>query len=251
MKPVVIFDLDGTVYCGNQLVDNILDYIQFLKQKNVEIYFMTNNSSKSRKQIFDKLLNLGIETELGRVYCCSYIAGEFLKKNSCYYPYVIGSNDLKLELYNSEGINVVDDYKNADSVFVGLDIEFNYLKLSEAIYIILENNGKLIGCNEDRVYPGNNNTLLPGCGPILHSIEFSVNKKSDHILGKPNPYFLNYILNDWRLSVNDVMIIGDSYESDILLADSVGASSILLSSENNFEKLTKMTRVVNNYKELM
>ena len=54
----VLFDLDGTLYLGNQLVDGIADVLNGLADHDLKPLYVTNNSSKSRtiyRKIHDAL----------------------------------------------------------------------------------------------------------------------------------------------------------------------------------------------------
>ena len=51
-------DLDGTIYKGNKLIDGVKDCYENLIHNNVEIYFITNNSSQTPDEIKEKLENL-------------------------------------------------------------------------------------------------------------------------------------------------------------------------------------------------
>ena len=48
-------DLDGTIYKGTKLVEGVKDSYENLIDNNVEIYFITNNSSQTPYEIKEKL----------------------------------------------------------------------------------------------------------------------------------------------------------------------------------------------------
>ena len=51
-------DLDGTIYKGNKLIEGVKDSYVNLIDNNVEIYFITNNSSQTPYEIKEKLERL-------------------------------------------------------------------------------------------------------------------------------------------------------------------------------------------------
>ena len=63
----IIFDMDGTIYLGNQLIDGALELFNILWSKEIDFYFLTNNSSNSRIQYKRKLSSLGINIELDKI----------------------------------------------------------------------------------------------------------------------------------------------------------------------------------------
>ena len=56
-------DLDGTIYIGTKLVEGVKDSYENLIDNNVEIYFITNNSSQTPYEIKEKLERL-LQTEI-------------------------------------------------------------------------------------------------------------------------------------------------------------------------------------------
>ena len=59
-KKLYLFDMDGTLYLGNQLYDFTLELLDTLKKTGRNYLFMTNNSSKSVDDYVKKLEKLGI-----------------------------------------------------------------------------------------------------------------------------------------------------------------------------------------------
>ena len=54
-KKVFFFDLDGTLYLGNNLFEGVPELIDLLKRMNKRFYFLSNNSSKSTSDYLKKL----------------------------------------------------------------------------------------------------------------------------------------------------------------------------------------------------
>lgn len=59
-----IFDLDGTVYLDNQLIDGAVEAIELLRKRGDKIVFLTNKSISTRYDYLNKLRNFGIETNI-------------------------------------------------------------------------------------------------------------------------------------------------------------------------------------------
>ena len=65
-KTCFVFDLEGTVYRGDDPIPGTVDFIQRnLGQR--EIFFLTNNTSKNLADYASKLARLGIEVGLERI----------------------------------------------------------------------------------------------------------------------------------------------------------------------------------------
>jgi 4-nitrophenyl phosphatase len=227
---VIAFDLDGTIYHGSQLINGALETIDFFGHLEKEICFFTNNSSQPRTNIFNKLSNFSISLLESDVYCCSYAAKVYLKEENFESLFVIGADSLIDEL-SCSGMSItngVPDIKT-DALLIGMDLNFNYTKLAQAYEVLQKNeNCKIIVCNMDSSFPVENGVRKPGCGAIASSILTASGRDFDFMIGKPDPYILNLIAKDKCVQNREILIIGDSYESDIMMAINSNANSILI-----------------------
>jgi HAD superfamily hydrolase (TIGR01450 family) len=221
------FDLDGTIYLGDTLMEGVMEVLGYLKEINVEPFYFTNNSSKTREDIFNKLTGLGIRTELKKVYNSAYAAGLYLKKNAYMEVYCMGSAGLKKEIENAGVKCVSEGSSGAGAVVVGLDSAFDYKKLAAGINM-LKNGCSLIICNRDRTFPVENGRILPGCGPIAAALENACGRKADVTVGKPDTFMLEILCSDWGYEKSDIVVVGDTYDSDILMAQKFGSPSVFI-----------------------
>ena len=240
---LVAFDLDGTIYNGNKLITGALEIIDFFKRKGKKICFFTNNSSLSRDQIFDKLLGFSIDLCVSDVYCCSYAIPFFLRKENYKSIFIIGSSTLSDEVSKS-GINVTNEIadNNVDALLIGLDADFNYTKLARA-YETLQRNKlcKIIVCNMDSNFPVENGLRKPGCGSIVSSILFASDRRIDFMIGKPDPFILDMIGKENNVLPKNILVIGDSFDSDIQMANNLNAHSILIDNIGIINSQRKIT----------
>jgi NagD protein len=51
----VVLDMDGTIYCGEQLFDCTLPFLDLLARRGITYTFLTNNTSRSRTDYIAKL----------------------------------------------------------------------------------------------------------------------------------------------------------------------------------------------------
>ncbi len=55
-----LLDMDGTFYLGDRLLEGALRFIDLLREQNKKFLFLTNNSSKHRRQYAEKINRLGL-----------------------------------------------------------------------------------------------------------------------------------------------------------------------------------------------
>ena len=227
MPTTYLFDLDGTLYLGDRVVDGALDLLKFLEDRSIQPFCCTNNTSKSTKQLSEKLSRLGIPIAPGRVYGSGRATALFVKEMGHRTVYCIGTDGLKGELHDA-GVQTCEDDSKGDALVVGLDTDFNATKLSGAVRV-MNRGGAAIACNRDSRYPVENGKTLPACGSIVSAIEKASGKRIPWAVGKPNPYMLKLLGDDWKLKMEEILVIGDSYASDIAMARQCGCKSILIS----------------------
>jgi len=231
----LVFDLDGTIYQGNSLIEGARETVNALINSNYQIFYLTNNSAKKREQIIEKLNKLGFKVEPQNVYCTSRAVSIYLMEKEITPIYLIGTDDLKDDLLKHK--IKVDNSSQVSAVVVGLDPYFNYEKLSVALESI-NKGAKLIVANTDPSYPVENNKRLPGCGAIASAIVSATLHNPDFIAGKPNTYMLELLCKDHNLPLEKICIVGDSPESDIKMANNFKCQSILFDPKNVFPEFS-------------
>lgn len=229
-EKIVLFaiDLDGTLYFGKNIAPGANEFIRYLREK-YKIAFFTNNSSQNNNEVLDKLNGMGIECSSDEIHTSATATVSYLKESGLDNIYAIGSDSFRDEL-KSNGFRIVDN-ASADNLVVGLDTEFNYHKISNALLILL-NGGKFIVCNEDSSFPVGQNRYMPGCGAIVGAIASSANKKPDYIVGKPNTYMLSKISRANKVKNYEIVVVGDSIESDIQMALNYNCKGVLINSNS-------------------
>ena len=90
--------------------------------------------------------------------------------------------------------------------------------------------GKFIACNQDRTFPVAENKFMPACGAMVGAITSALNREPDFIVGKPNIYILTKIERAFNVAHDEIIVVGDSFESDIMMAYS---TAVLVNSNND------------------
>ncbi|MFZ2655118.1 MAG: HAD-IIA family hydrolase [Victivallales bacterium] len=240
------FDLDGTLYLGEKAMPGAVELIDYLRE-TYRIAFFTNNSSKTGKEVQGKLQRLGFKCNLDEVYTSSSATIKYLIKENLDNVYLIGSESFRSELTEKGLRTAYDD--SADNLVVGFDYDFNYKKISIALSILLRG-GRFIACNEDSFFPVGQNKYMPGCGAMVGAITASANKRPDFIAGKPNTYMLSMISKAYNVGHDEIIVVGDSYDSDITMALNFNCKAILISDNFNAPHRGNLNSV-NNIKEIL
>ncbi|NOX26537.1 MAG: HAD-IIA family hydrolase [Deltaproteobacteria bacterium] len=221
----IVIDLDGVVYKGTKLIDGADAAIKMFRQNGKRVHFLTNSSAKGRVAVAERLCSLGVDCFAREVMTSATASAIYLQSVGYRNIFVIGEESLRNEIREYR-IEVTDNPGKADALLVGLDSQFSYQKLADAM-ICLSNGCKFVICNRDASYPVDNGQRLPGCGPIVAAVEVASGRNADVDIGKPNKFMLDALLGDNYCSRN-IAIVGDGLTSDMALAARIGSAGIYI-----------------------
>lgn len=210
-KKGFICDMDGVIYHGNSLLSGAKDFVEWLKNENKEFLFLTNNPSKTPRELMQKLERMGIFVEEEHFYTSALATAYFLKTQApgCS-AFVIGDAGLYNALYDA-GITVND--VNPDYVVVGETRGYNYESLLRAVRLV-NNGARLIGTNYDMTGPAEDG-IIPATRALISPIEMATGKPA-YFVGKPNPLMMRTGLKLLGCESEDTVIIGDRMDTDII-----------------------------------
>ncbi|OYT74034.1 MAG: hypothetical protein CFK48_00105 [Armatimonadetes bacterium CP1_7O] len=214
-----VFDLDGVVYRGNQPLPRAIEVLNLLRDSGRQVFFLTNNSGATRQQYAEKLLSMGIEAQPEQFITSAWATALYLQRalDRGARLFVVGEPGLKQELC-AGGFEVVESVEPEipAAVVVGIDRNFNYERLAQAQYAIL-NGARFIATNADATYPAEDR-LLPGAGAIVAAIATATGHKP-RIIGKPNPQILQPYIERGQIRPEQTLLVGDRLDTDIALAN--------------------------------
>lgn len=245
------FDLDGTVYRGKDGIESAVRFIHKLQQQNIDYFLVTNNASKTPMQLQEALLNIGLEVPTKRIYTSALTTAKYVSQNYRDAKiHMIGSDGLRFAL-DAEGIEIAHEDEQPDVIVMGIDCTINYAKLAKAS-IAVQNGAKLIGTNEDIKFPSEFG-LLPGNGSFVRLVA-NVASAEPIFIGKPSPVMLEVIQDEYGFTKEEMVMIGDNYDTDILCGIRFGCDTIhvntgVVSTEAVLQKDLKPTYCVEDLSE--
>jgi 4-nitrophenyl phosphatase len=226
---VAIFDLDGVIYRGTNVIPGVNKAINLIKDLSIRVVFNSNNSTLTRQNYVDKLKKFGITSTIEDIFTSAYLAAEEISKiKHRAQIFVIGEKGLKDEL-RSKDLQIFDDESDhdIDYVVVGLDRSFNYKKLATAQNYILQKHGLFYATNTDATLPSNHGEL-PGAGCMIAALQTCTSKKPVRIFGKPSPLGIKMILEKTKIKNKSAVIFGDRLDTDILAGNRANIRTVLV-----------------------
>ncbi len=255
-KKLLIFDMDGTIYLGKDLIPGTLETFSYLKKHNIEYVFFTNNSSHDLEFYYKKVSDFGIECSLEHnFYSSTEVTISYLKDLGVKNIYVVGNKCLKDKL--KKHFTLIDKYDShlpVEAIVAGFSTELVYEELKGACLYLQTKEIPFIATNGDYRCPIEDGLYIPDCGGMCEWIYRCTGKRA-RVLGKPNPEIIDYLARQFNVTKDEVMVVGDRLYTDILVGVNAGVDSLcVLSGESSLEDVQnyehKPTYILDSIKDL-
>ncbi|MEI6085305.1 MAG: HAD-IIA family hydrolase [Verrucomicrobiota bacterium] len=228
MKTGYLIDMDGVIYRENQLIPGATEFVAALLAAGIPFLFLTNNSAPTPEDLAVRLKHLGIPGISPRHFYTSALnAADFLSEThpSCT-AFVIGEGGLLTALQQR---NIASDALQPDYVVVG-EGAVSMERLTKA-HELIEQGARLLVTNPDNWCPVGPSKTRPGAGATAAFLEASTGQRG-YYLGKPNGYMFQRAQRKLTElahgEVEQVVMIGDTMETDIRGATEAGIHSFLV-----------------------
>ncbi|MCS7464820.1 HAD-IIA family hydrolase [Paenibacillus doosanensis] len=222
-----VFDLDGTIYLGDRMIEGAAEAIRILRERGDRVVFLSNKPIATRQSYAEKLTKMGIPTSVEDVLNSSLIVARYLQKRMA--PgervYVIGEQPIHDEL-QSHGIALTGDSVNPDYVVLSWDRQFTYDKLN-IVYQAAVSGSKIIASNPDATCPLDHGQI-PDTGTFIAALEAATGRSIDLVVGKPSLIAAEAAVEHLGLQYADCFMIGDRLETDIRMGNDAGMQSVLV-----------------------
>ena len=234
-----IFDLDGTIYLGEDLLPGARRLIETLVSLDRKILFLSNNPTSSPEDVAAKLARLGIPATRAQVLNTVDTMTSWLVRhhpNATVFP--ISEAPLKHALATA-GIRMSEDPAEIDIVIASFDRTFDYRKLQIAFDAIRTHGpARLVATNPDRFCPLPGGRGEPDAAAVIGAIEGCTGVRCEQNTGKPDPFMLEAALERLGLTASDCIMVGDRLTTDIRMAIAAGMpSALVLTGETTPEML--------------
>lgn len=219
-----LIDLDGTIYKGSSRIPAGERFVARLQERNIPYLFVTNNTTRTTEQVQKMLAeNFNVKTPLETIFTASLATVDYMNDLGREKTvYVIGEAGLKSAIAEAGYVETVE---NPAYVVVGLDWNVDYEKLARAT-LAIQKGAVFIGTNPDLNIPTERG-LLPGAGSLLAFLEAATRVKP-HIIGKPQAYIMNKALSHLGTKLEETVMVGDNYLTDIRAGIDNGFPTLLV-----------------------
>lgn len=220
-------DLDGTIYQGKKSFPSGKRFIERLKAANKQFMFVTNNATRTAEQVQATLAeDHDIHVDLDQIYTSAMATADYVAQLSAVKKVlVIGENGLHQALA-AKGLNIVTQ-GDADAVVVGLNRNLKYDDLMYAT-LAIQKGAQFIATNIDTNLP-NEKGMIPGAGTVVAAVQ-TATQVQPTIIGKPYTPIMEGALERSGLKLNEVVMVGDNYKTDIQAGINLDMDTLLVYS---------------------
>lgn len=236
-----LFDLDGTLYLGENVFPFTADLLDALKKTGKTYRFLTNNSSKSHRDYVKKMTRLGIrsceEDFITSGTATLYHIKETLPDAKLY---LCATRSLK-EQFRESGLTVTEDGAEADAIVLGCDTELTFEKIDTVCRELSRRDLPYFATHPDLFCPSEYG-VFPDCGALANLIAESIHRLPKSI-GKPSAAMPELAMKLTGIPRERTVIIGDRFATDIESGFAAGIKTLfVLSGGDTEEDLRKAPR---------
>lgn len=222
-----IFDMDGVVYRGSRAIPGAPEFLAGLRRRQIPFVFLTNNSTTPPEAVAQRLRGMAIEASAADILTSSEVTAAVLAEQA---PksrvFVIGEYGVSAALA-ARGLTLVEDYREADTVVLGMDRDLTYARLRDAA-LAIRRGAAFIATNADRTLPDEIGEI-PGAGALVAALVAATDVRP-RIIGKPEPVIFKYALGRLGVAPEATACVGDRPETDVTGGQRSGLHTIGLLS---------------------
>ena len=236
-----MFDLDGVVYLGDEVVPAAPGALDQVRGLGVKVAFVTNNSYRPPDLVTEKLNRLGIKAAEGEVLTSAQAAVRLLGGRDGLDGVgvlVVGGPGLRQALEGA-GARLVDgaEWREAEVVAVGFDPELTYGRVRDAT-LAIRAGARFVGSNPDTTLPTPDG-FWPGAGATLALLRASTGVRPE-VAGKPERALLDTAAA--AIGPGPYLMVGDRADTDLDGAHRLGwSTALVLSGVTRLADLPELT----------
>jgi HAD superfamily hydrolase (TIGR01450 family) len=203
--------------------------ITYLQVEEIPFFCLTNNSSRSPRDYFEKLTRLGFHIALEQILTSGQIAVAILSSRQVgTRGYIVGTPSLEEE-FTAAGFSA--EIEHPDFIIVGFDTGLTYEKLSRLCSFVRQGI-PFFATHTDFNCPTETGPI-PDIGATLAYVEASTGRRPDEIFGKPYPALVEVILEKSGIPASELCMVGDRLYTDIAMGEHGLKTILVLSGESN------------------
>ncbi len=229
-----VFDLDGTVYIENNLIEGAKETINGLSELGKNICFVSNKTTGTPRDYYDFLRKQGLNITEKQIITAGVVVKNYLSSIGFAGKFFAIGEKSFIDFLSDGKIEFSENVDEISLVLVTLDRTLNYKKLEIAKEAI-KKGADYFAVNIDATCPVEKGEILDA-GAIISALEKATHKTPTKNFGKPSDYMFALIKEVVEINPQSSLIIGDRLETDIKMGNDFGVDTALV--ETGVPKIT-------------
>jgi phospholysine phosphohistidine inorganic pyrophosphate phosphatase len=217
----LLLDLDGVLYVEDEPVPGAREAVAELRARGLALRFVTNTTSRPRRQILERLHRLGFDVAAEELSTPAALAVGHCVERGRRRAMLLVRDDVKEDFAELEEAD-----ERVEAVVVGdLGERFDYAVLNRAFGHVMDG-AELIALQRNRYWLTPDGLALD-VGPFVAALEYATRTEA-FVVGKPSVDFFETILAGVPVEPSAAAMVGDDVESDVGGALGAGLAGILV-----------------------
>ncbi len=241
----VFFDAFGVLKNHKGLIPGIEKTFDYLDEKGIKYYLLTNDSSRSPEALARWYQDRGVmQVTTDKILSSGMLAMEFFKakvangnavaylgtENSAHYIETAGLQTVAVKNIDLDNIDHIESFAFLD------DEGFNWNEdINKTINLLRKKNMTVVVANTDINYPVSKNDISVAVGSLADMVENIIGKNFIRF-GKPDAqmFLLAFerALQDINVKRSEILMVGDTLYTDIIGGNKFGLDTVLVLSGN-------------------
>jgi HAD superfamily hydrolase (TIGR01458 family) len=223
----LLFDMDGVLYNSEEPIPGAAETIRWVREHNIPHLFVTNTTSRGRRELAGKLARFGIPGGVDDILTPCEVAAAWLHQRPAE-PVALFVKPAALEAF--AGITRVPDDAEAGArhVVIGdLGSAWDFATLNRAFRLLhAEPAATLIALGMTRYWKAHDGISLD-VAPFVAALEHAAGR-SALVFGKPAPAFFEGAAAQLGVAKEEIVMVGDDIETDVRGAMRAGLKGALV-----------------------
>jgi HAD superfamily hydrolase (TIGR01458 family) len=215
----LLIDFDGVLKLGDLPAPGVNELFNFINENKISTCILSNSTLRTGEMVKEFFSSNNIKLNFPVITAFDATLS-YVKKNY-----------KKVQVYCSENLvhhfDEMIDEKNPEAIIVGdIGERWNYRIVNDILKKVLAG-AELVAMHKNK-YWNPKGELLIDAGAFITGIEFASSKEAI-VIGKPSPHYFSAALEKIKSESSERFImIGDDIESDIIAAQNIGGTAILI-----------------------
>ena len=249
----VFFDAFGVLKNHKGVIPGIERTFEYLDQKGIYYYILTNDSSRSPEALAQWYQDRGVkQVTTDKILSSGMLAMEFFSakvsngnavaylgtEDSAHYIETVGLQTIPVREIDLNDIDHIESFAFLD------DEGFNWNEdINKTVNLLRKKNMTVVVANTDINYPVSKNDISVAIGSLADMVE-NIIGKSFIRFGKPDAqmFLLAYerALKDIQVKRSEILMVGDTLYTDIIGGNKFGLDTALVLSGNTLPEMAKI-----------